>query len=434
VVHAHESEGEEKPDITNLKNSIGTCLPLAFVLRLLLKNKQTKRGAGQKECTHAHAHTLICKHRGGTREIDIGTTFLRRMGLWQLFCGSGAVGGGSKARRGDLQPAEAQEGTMRKSLAVGSDVVIQRQIETLEEEQRAIKELHEDEVTDLENKFKELVDKYGKNEENEAVGEMTKEQLRKAFSEMGIRFEPELFEKVWLMIDADNSGTVNTAEFVVSFSVLMFRGSAKDNVQLAFRLFDTNRDNGISRREFNDMIASVIGTRVKNVLAIEMGRECFEEYLQTELSDELLRFVDAVEYLHEDRMKTIGKEYADAIWSKFIQVGSDDQVNISDSERAKIRQELDKYTDDDDEIPIDIFDAAAKEAVALIEEGPLNRFKSKLRHTYSLFADKVWKELEKSENDTLSEEEFREWTERTPGLFTFLDQVHDLLEGSSFTK
>jgi Ca2+-binding EF-hand superfamily protein len=59
---------------------------------------------------------------------------------------------------------------------------------------------------------------------------------------------------------------VSYQEFTVAMLFMLYRGSADDNVDVAFKMFDTNRSGSISKAEFNDMICSIIGVRLSTVL------------------------------------------------------------------------------------------------------------------------------------------------------------------------
>lgn len=226
--------------------------------------------------------------------------------LRKLLCvqGSGRAGSRSQSIGNEVGPARAAQ----KSLKPGTKGVILKQQEWMQSEKDGLHKLHQHEVKDVEKRFRELTAKFHKGVPGEQV--LTKEEMRAVFKEMNINMEPEIFDKIVSLIDADGDGRIDLDEFSVATSFLMLRGSAKDRVELAFRVFDDNGDQAISRREFNQLIAAVIGNRVKNLLTIERGREAFEEYLKSEYADELLRFIDAIDYLSpdEERPPTMARD------------------------------------------------------------------------------------------------------------------------------
>ncbi|CAK9010471.1 Lysophosphatidylcholine acyltransferase 2 (LPC acyltransferase 2) (LPCAT-2) (LysoPC acyltransferase 2) (1-acylglycerol-3-phosphate O-acyltransferase 11) (1-AGP acyltransferase 11) (1-AGPAT 11) (1-acylglycerophosphocholine O-acyltransferase) (1-alkenylglycerophosphocholine O-acyltransferase) (1-alkylglycerophosphocholine O-acetyltransferase) (Acetyl-CoA:lyso-platelet-activating factor acetyltransferase) (Acetyl-CoA:lyso-PAF acetyltransferase) (Lyso-PAF acetyltransferase) (LysoPAFAT) (Acyltransferase-like 1) [Durusdinium trenchii] len=352
--------------------------------------------------------------------------------LRKLVCGSG-------------KKEEGKATGKHVSLAPGTAPVVEKQKNWLKEEQSSLVKLHKNEAMDVESKFKEIIQRMGHKvaeagraraalDPSEAAEEtelkVEKSELRKIFAEMGIMFEEEVFEKLYVLFDADNDGMIDVVEFTVTFCFLMYRGSAKDKVELAFRLFDTNRNGSISRREFNDMIAAVIGNRLKNVLAIARGRQAFQEFLEKEFADELLRFVDAVEYLHgkSKRSHTMSYAFAEALLDQYLRTGAKDEINVSDKVRKLCHERLEQHKGEE-EVPIYIFDEAADEVLHLMEAGPLPRFKAKLRESNEMFADTAWKEMGLDpEKDDMTLEMFRAWTEKTPGLFNFFDELHDALE------
>ena len=193
---------------------------------------------------------------------------------------------------------------------------------------------------------------------------------------------------------------------------------ASDKIELAYKLFDTNHDGAISKREFSDMISTVIGNRLDTILAIQKGREIFLKYMQSELAEELLVFYEEMLQVKEEAPKFgIEINKAKALFDNYIEVNSPQQVNISDDQRETIRERVVGAADDgEDYVNINTFDGAIHEAKSLIENGPLMRFRQKIKQEpYDLFAKVAWEELGKGPDGTLTLEDFKKWTAMTPG-------------------
>lgn len=189
-------------------------------------------------------------------------------------------------------------------------------------------------------------------------------------------------------------------------------------MELAYKLFDTNHDGAISKREFSDMISTVIGNRLDTILAIKKGREIFLKYMQSELAEELLVFYEEMLQVKAEASKFgIAMDKAKALFDNYIEVNSPQQVNISDSQRETIRERVMGALDDgEDYVDISTFDGAIQEAKTLIENGPLMRFRQKIKQEpYDLFAGVAWEELGIDPDGTLTLEDFKKWTSMTPG-------------------
>lgn len=258
-------------------------------------------------------------------------------------------------------------------------------------------------------------------------GGVSKKELKKHFRKMKIKIEPAVFEKIYELMDADKDGTIDENEFCVTMCYFLHHGiGSNDKIELAYKLFDTNHDGDISKREFSDMISTVIGNRVETILAIQKGRDIFHKYITSELSQELLIFYEEMMQVKEECKESgipIGK--AQGLVENYIEVESEQQVNISDDEREAIIEAVKAAgTDGDEFVKLSTFDRAILEAKTMIENGPLMRFRQKIKEEpYDIFAAVAWEELGKAPDDTLTLEDFKKWTSMTPGLFDFLDQV-----------
>ncbi|GBG27979.1 Calcineurin B-like protein 4 [Hondaea fermentalgiana] len=222
---------------------------------------------------------------------------------------------------------------------------------------------------------------------------LDKDQLRKFFDENGVRFEPIIFERLYQMMDVDKQGFISVSKLALTFAILIQSGSvAKDNVELAFRLFDSNQDGSIDQHEFQEMVIALVGKRVSHLYEIPAGMTYFREFVKKK------------------------------------------QVNVSDQVREACREQVEQASTKELKTLASnaSFEAAQYEAVKMIEQGPLLRFKSRLRSDTNCFplGESVWDHLELQHSEQMTLEQFRMWASLAPDLFNFLDELQKLIKAT----
>lgn len=309
----------------------------------------------------------------------------------------------------------------KKSLLPNDVGVIQARKKWMEEEKAKMADTMAQEWEAI---FKDMAHEQGKNE-------LTKQELMEAFTKMGKRIDEEMINKVFVLFDANGDGVVDLTEFMVAMLFLSYRGSAKDNVELAFRLFDTNRSGDVSKREFSEMISSIIGTSVPTLLNISEAEKLFRKHLEQEFAIESLDFIDELESLKKRYPPSTGNSAkglipiteAKALIEKYILEGSPEQVNVSEKLRISVKSNLDEAVQSGSSaMSWKSFLDAEEEIIGLLERDKLPRFKKRIRNS-TTFADSVWKTIGLNDEDGMSVEQFRSWSATHPGIFSFLDEM-----------
>lgn len=279
-----------------------------------------------------------------------------------------------------------------------------------------------------------------------------KSEWRRAF---GHTVDLDLFNKLFEMMDCDRDGIVDETEFTVIICFLLKKGSAKDNTGLAFNLFDVNKDGGISQQEFSEMLATVIGTQMENVLKIEKIKRAFEKYAKKEFCEENLMFFceilplrkpnlhdadseDEDEEEEEEREEShrpyqqISIERAIAFNEEYIQVGSSRMINISSMQRDSILKKVNEAEGrGDKKISAKVYEVAFQEVKYLLEAGALPRFKEALRKPpFSSLTHDAWGQIGLDATEVMDYPMFEEWSESTPGLFDFLKEIQNMFTES----
>lgn len=290
------------------------------------------------------------------------------------------------------------------------------------------------EVAPIEKRLRKMVSKSQQfASKSNSCNRLSKDQLRSFFWENGVRFEPIIFERLYQMMEVDEEGHITVDKLALTFSLLIRSGSvAQDNVELAFRLFDSNQDGSIDQSEFQEMIIALIGKRVAHVYEIDAGILYFRQFVESEYASELLDFLDET-IKHDGKVfkSPLTLEHAEFLFKTFLETNSDKQVNVSDDVREACRSSI-EYCKSSNLATLtsnDPFFKAQKETIKMLEQGPLVRFKTKLRseRTIAPLGDSVWKTMGMKPDDQMTLELFRLWSSSSPDLFNFLDELHKLL-------
>jgi hypothetical protein len=118
---------------------------------------------------------------------------------------------------------------------------------------------------------------------------MKKKQLREMLDDV----PPALFDFVWGLFDANNTGFCYSDEFAAALSLLTAPAEEKtveEQIALCFAMFDTKGDGRLSREEFKAMLEATVTLNLQRVLESEEGSASFAEALKKEYSSENLDF------------------------------------------------------------------------------------------------------------------------------------------------
>ncbi|GBG34205.1 Kv channel-interacting protein 2 [Hondaea fermentalgiana] len=345
----------------------------------------------------------------------------------------------------DFEEEWEEEG--RGSLMPGDKTVTRRQLNWMRQEQSSLG--RKTKVT-LEEHFQVLLREFRGTEglpqdEQDGGGRVPRAAFIKYFRQDGTAFDEELFDMIFKLFDADADGEIGLEEFTVAFGFITFRGSVKDHIELAFRLFDTNRDEALSRREFNEMMSSLIGGKLANLLRMEGGYEAFESYVQREHCEELLSFLEASGYMADLEASGSRRGYlltvddARTIYNTFLEVNAPSQVNVSQRTRENCRAHIEAFENHKNTAKrraslTEAFREATREVLQILEGGPLIRFKVALRRgDHSFFANAAWQSLglDPEGGVGLSLDLFRQWATKSPSTMSIFDELSDLLEAAA---
>lgn len=311
----------------------------------------------------------------------------------------------------------------RKSLDPSDKEVVKSRKKWMKKEKAKVAD---DLAKEWEEIFKDMAHGQKKNK-------LTKQELKDCFAKMGTKIDEELIYQVFVLFDANGDGVVDLTEFMVAMLFLSYRGSVKDKVELAFRLFDTNRSNYVSKHEFSDMVSAVVGMSLPTLLKIGEAEELFRGTLESEYATELLEFVEEVERLknlYHPSPSGIGSlpvSDARALINKYIVDGSPKQLNVSEKLRNFVVLEIEKAEKSGSLLVSwkPVYEAE-KEILGLLQRDRLPRFKKRIR-TSMTFADMVWGGMGIHHSGGMSMKEFKEWSERHPGMFNFLDDIEKVI-------
>ena len=276
---------------------------------------------------------------------------------------------------------------------------------------------------EFEAKFQTLVQRRGRLAGGKGDS-LSSAELHQVFAELGISFDEAVFAKVYSLFDADGSGSVDQTEFAVVMAFMCCGSKQGDRADVCYRLFDVDRNGAICKRELNDMVASLMGTTLASVSRIHGGRASLRRFLESEFAGELIRFLEAISWFAPagERPSHMSADAARELFRTFVEVDAEHQVNVSSGERERLRKAIMENADERG-VPMSVLCDAAREVVAMIESGPLLRFKSAVKGHLSYFADPAWTEMGLSEKDGMTPELFRKWTALSPTLFSFFDDL-----------
>uniref|UniRef100_A0A8D3A8T2 Lysophosphatidylcholine acyltransferase 2 n=1 Tax=Scophthalmus maximus TaxID=52904 RepID=A0A8D3A8T2_SCOMX len=89
-----------------------------------------------------------------------------------------------------------------------------------------------------------------------------------------------VLEELFALFDRNGDGTIDFREYVIGVTILCRPANTEDVLQMAFRLFDTDEDEKITREEFTALLRSALGVSDLNMTKLfkEIDADCSGEF------------------------------------------------------------------------------------------------------------------------------------------------------------
>jgi Ca2+-binding EF-hand superfamily protein len=263
--------------------------------------------------------------------------------------------------------------------------------------------------------------------------DLTFAEIDALFKKLDTKINRPMLELLFTLFDADNSGTIDKTEFIVSITFLLESQDTRDVNELAFFLFDTNRSNFVSKSEFSQM-CFVLMNKARFIFSLPWLREMFRKHMEIEHCVEILEFYEAIEKALEktkqnSEVHEISLGDYRAIYKQFISSDATKEVNLSSNNRIQVEDQLKslELEPDDKVVECKCLDSCLNEIVSVMENDSMPRFKEKYLHEGGhLLAEQVWKD-EKLSGDSMDKAQFRQWAEKNQGMFSFLEEIRRTL-------
>jgi hypothetical protein len=274
--------------------------------------------------------------------------------------------------------------------------------------------------------------------------ELSFSEMDQLFKKLGTKVNRSMLQLIFSLFDADNSGTVDKTEFLVSITFLSKAQATKDVIELAFLLFDSNRSGAVNKEEFAAMCLAMMN-KAKFVLGIPVLRAAFRKHLEADYCVENLDFYEALEKCRDvtkqatfaRRDSGLGEEVtpevavipvaeAKKIFEQFVREGAPTQVNLSYSNRRRVEEAISNLSEDAKTMDSAPFDQCIAELLNMIETDSMSRFKEKIRQDGLWLSDQVWMS-EKIKGPAMTKEVFKKWAKKNPNMFTFLVELQHTL-------
>uniref|UniRef100_A0A7S2WST5 Calmodulin n=1 Tax=Mucochytrium quahogii TaxID=96639 RepID=A0A7S2WST5_9STRA len=327
----------------------------------------------------------------------------------------------------------------RKLTTSASAVAIHKQRWFIEEGEERHKRAFSDHEL-FEQQFDDVLNECGAED-----GKLTRNQMKLVFNRVIPNIDDLIFDKIFALFDADGDEIVERNDFMVAMAFLIQQGSARNNIELAFRLFDVDANGEISQKEFNTMICSVLSNRLKYALQTDYGREAFKGHMKREWSNESVEFWETVNKLCEiyaaknSEKCGVPLSVAQKVFQQYIEEEAPDQINIGSSTHDNIRSSIDRAMATGEEtVPIDSFKKAAEEIMQMMELDSFERFRKDLAikarkasagYNEQLdYADKAWAELGLDPEKGMTLELFKRWSADNINYFSFLEELQRAVE------
>lgn len=253
---------------------------------------------------------------------------------------------------------------------------------------------------------------------------MTYFELRQLLAEM----DDELFKYFCRIFDPHAIGYVNVEQFVKGLG-LIIRAEANVDKQIAacFYMFDTFKNDRLSKNDFKAMIEATIGLKLRYLLNTDQGKQVFVKQLRQEHSEENLDFYQkALEY--EQLTDTERLAFALHLYEEYVKDGADQQVNLP----AKYVKEVEKGLSPADSgcvVPrADLFAKCKQEIYSLLEKDSFCRCKQNPR-----FIDKVvddfFDKVDPKCTGYIGYDQYSEWVHQNPEVIAFFADISKIVRG-----
>ncbi|GBG33271.1 Regulator of G-protein signaling 8 [Hondaea fermentalgiana] len=289
---------------------------------------------------------------------------------------------------------------------------------------------------------------------NATDGMLSKEQVRTMLNRAVGGIETMLFDKIFALFDVHGNDQVDKHDFVVALSFLSQQGSARNAVDLAFRLFDVDASGEMSKPEFNSMIRAIMCNRLKHALDTPYGRAAFRTHMENEWSLESIKFWETVTHICDihgncessegsgaapSKSGGIPVSVARQLFDQYICENAPEQINIAGITQQAIVEELQRAAEcGEPTVPVDVFRQAAEEIMQLMEMDNFERFRNQLASETERdrqgdilqvnYAEEAWDALGLGPDDLMSREQFRAWAKDNPTYFHFLEDIREALQ------
>lgn len=255
----------------------------------------------------------------------------------------------------------------------------------------------------------------------------------------GDHIDSYMFSKLFDFMDSDKNGVVDEVEFSITACFLLKKGSFDSNTQLAYNIFDSNHSGGLSRKEFSEMLAAIVGSSLKTVENLTILKPIFEEFIETRKMMDNLSFyrtmkrfikVDNDNIDNEPEYLTIPSEDLEHIMKTYFLEKSPMKLNISHELSVEVLETYyESISQGLSKLSAKYFKNSFDSIVYLLESNALLKFKTYLRkEPYTKITIDVWERFSLSTEDQLSYEQFSLWTSDNPGIFEFFSDIQKDME------
>lgn len=249
---------------------------------------------------------------------------------------------------------------------------------------------------------------------------------------LGEDLDIDLTLKLFDYMDCDKNNRVDEVEFSVVTVFLFSKSVGTAYFELAFNLFDSNKDGSISQQEMGEMLSVVIGGTVQDLVNIPQFRSVFEKFVEQTLAAENLEFYyEMLPYVESksEREVFVPMKKVDFIVDTFFGMDKLTAINVSGKDKSEVIRLVEMAKERGaDGVSVEVFKTCFMEVQYMLTEH-LQKFKSSLRSPpYSDLILDVWARFEKEEDEGLTIKEFQEFVEDIPTLFDAMNKIQTEFE------